>query len=183
MVEFCWITLREASDVRLNPTYPLSASSDGISIRNYCCYTNGMNRDEICERYAAGERNFRGLDLAGINLSQFNLAGADLSQSNLSGARLNGACLHKALLKGANLQNADLQSADLVDADLSGANLTNADLRAAFLWRTNLTSAKLHGTKLHWAALTQVVPADIDLSSAIVSRTVLPSGSPSNEQR
>ncbi|WP_347566386.1 pentapeptide repeat-containing protein [Scytonema sp. UIC 10036] len=43
------------------------------------------------------------------------------------------------------------------------------------MFKANLTGAKLNGTNLQWAALTEVIPQDIDLTDAIISRTILPS--------
>lgn len=74
------------------------------------------------------------------------------------------------------MSKAKLQGTDLCDANLSNADLTGADLRGALLLRTNLTGAKLDGADLRWAALTDAIPLDIDLSLAHISRTILPGG-------
>ncbi len=54
-----------------------------------------MTAEELLERYAAGERDFAGVDLNGVNLSGavltgINLERADLSTVNFSGADLSG---------------------------------------------------------------------------------------------
>jgi uncharacterized protein YjbI with pentapeptide repeats len=54
-----------------------------------------MTAEELLERYAAGERDFAGIDLHGVDLSQavlrgINLDRADLSEVNFTGADLSG---------------------------------------------------------------------------------------------
>lgn len=54
-----------------------------------------MDREELLERYARGERNFAGVDLHGVDLSgavlrNINFDRADLSEVNFSGADLRG---------------------------------------------------------------------------------------------
>lgn len=73
-----------------------------------------------------------------------------------------------------------MHNTDLCHANLTEADLSDADLSAAILINANLTGAKLSNTNFQWAALTQVIPSNIDLSDTIISRTILPSGSPSD---
>ncbi len=65
-----------------------------------------MNKEELLAAYAAGRRDFTGVDLSGANLCGTDLQHADLSGANLCGADLSGA---------------DLSGADLTGADLTGA--------------------------------------------------------------
>ena len=81
-----------------------------------------MTAEELIQKYKAGERDFRYVDLRGANLR-----GADLSEANLSGADLSGANLSGANLRGADLRWANLRWANLRGADLSEANLRGAD--------------------------------------------------------
>ena len=133
-----------------------------------------MNREELLERYAKGERyfsyaNLRHADLRGANLSGANLRGANLSGANLSGANLSGANLSGANLSGANLSGANLSDADLSYADLSGANLSDADLRGANLSGANLSDADLRGANSSGANLRCANLSDADLSYADLS--------------
>lgn len=95
-----------------------------------------MSTEELLKRYAAGEREFTGIDLSEVDLSGVNLAGADLS-----GANLLGTDLSVANLSGVNLSNAKLDLANLTGANLEGANVTSASILAA-----NLTNVNLKGT-------------------------------------
>jgi uncharacterized protein YjbI with pentapeptide repeats len=133
-----------------------------------------MEVEELYRRYAAGERDFPGVDLnhanlnvadvgdirdlpagqndlRGINFSGANLTRADLSFVNLSGANLSSTNLESAILLGSILIAADLRDAILDYAELGG-ELVNADLREASLHctrliDTNLTRANLMGAE------------------------------------
>jgi uncharacterized protein YjbI with pentapeptide repeats len=47
-----------------------------------------MNTNELLRRYAAGEWDFCGTNLSGVDLSWKTLQGVNLSEANLSGANL-----------------------------------------------------------------------------------------------
>jgi len=49
--------------------------------------STGMEADELLRRYAAGERDFRKVDLSSANLTKANLSGINLSGANLSGTK------------------------------------------------------------------------------------------------
>jgi hypothetical protein len=138
---------------------------------------------ELLEKYAAGERNFRGANLIGADLGGADLRGADLRGANLSwadlrgadlrGANLTGANLIGANLIGANLIGANLTCADLYEADLSGADLSRADLRGADLYEANLSRADLSGADLRGAYLYGTNLAWTDLGWANLANTCL----------
>jgi hypothetical protein len=126
--------------------------------------------EELLVRYAAGERDFGGANLAGANLIDADLRGADLCRATLIDANLISADLSSANLSGANLISASLSSADLSGADLRGANLngadlSDADLSSAILGDANLSDANLNGADLRGA----------DLRGVSIGRTVLDS--------
>ena len=107
-----------------------------------------MDSKELLERYAAGERKFRGANLGGADLGGANLGGAYLRGADLGGANLGGADLGGAYLRGAYLRGADLGGANLGGADLGGANLGGANLRGANLRGADLGGAYLRGAYL-----------------------------------
>ncbi|MEG5036601.1 pentapeptide repeat-containing protein [Microcoleus sp. AT3-D2] len=157
-----------------------------------------MDVEELYRRYAAGERNFPGVDLShadlnvanvtymedlqpgqnelsGINLSGANLTRADLSYVNLSGANLSSANLEFAtlsltILTGANLRDAILDYAQLL-GDLIDVDLREASLFCTLLICTDLTRANLMG------ATFQVSPK----GRLIFSDTIMPDGTINNE--
>src|SRR5919202_716579 len=157
-----------------------------------------MTVEELLKKYAAGERNFAGINLTEANLSGVNLSGANLSKTNLTGAKLNIARLSGAHLGGANLTDADLNvaylvrvdlkraaltgakmiRAELIRAELSGANLCRVNLSGATLTEAtlrgaNLSGADLRGTELRQANLTQAVLSGADLSGVNLRWAIL----------
>ena len=60
-----------------------------------------MKAEELLEKYAAGQRDFKGAQLSGIDLK-----GADLSEINLQNANLSGSELSEAIFTKANLGSA-----------------------------------------------------------------------------
>ncbi len=136
------------------------------------------NAAELLERYAIGDRSFRGADLVWANLNHANLKNVDLNRANLSYAKLRGAHLQEADIDNAvfnwadlshsNLYRAILSNAKLNWARLKGANLIEADLLWAKLEGANLCEANLTGADLHRADLIQA-----DLSHADLRKTDL----------
>ena len=119
-----------------------------------------ITTEDFLKRYEAGERDFSGSNLAGIDLSQktlesnLMLSEANLTKANLAGAKLIKVNLIGANLQGANLSETNLQQADLIEANLSNANLTKASFYHAILIKANLSQAKLIEANLSSANLT-----------------------------
>lgn len=154
-----------------------------------------MQAEDIIKKYAAGERDFSGMDLTEINLSRANLtganfrnatlsianlSGANLSEADLTGAKLNvarmsGTNLSKAKLNGAILNVANLVRANLSGAELMQAALIRAELVRAELSRANLSEANLSGADLREAKLRQVNLSGSNLSEADMRGTNLTS--------
>lgn len=112
-----------------------------------------MTADELRDRHAAGERDFRGVEVAGGNLARAVLADADfrgarfqrcdLARADFRGARLDEAVLEEVDLHGTDFRNASLQGAvasalpHIVGRgpDLDGARVDGADFRGdIFFW-------------------------------------------------
>ena len=88
-----------------------------------------MDRPQLQEMYAAGDRNFQGLELCGADLSGLDLRNADFRASDLYGAKLVDSLLVQAnFSEHTNLAYADLRGADLSYANLNGASLEGARL-------------------------------------------------------
>lgn len=157
--------------------------------------------EQFLKRYAAGERNFRGInlsradltleglnhanlkeaDLSGAILNGVDLIGADLTKANLSGAKLLGADLSGAVLAEANLSDALLSGAILVGTRLTKANLRSAVLTGASLEGANLKEACLKRANLSWANLshTDLLDAEVlesELTKANLNNTTMPDG-------
>jgi isoamylase len=106
-----------------------------------------MDAAEVVARYAAGERDFRGVSLHQAALAWANLSGADFAEADLREADLSQADLRHTNFRRANLRGVNLQG-----ANLQGANLLGADLQDAALQQANLAMARLAGRN-HWAAV------------------------------
>lgn len=130
-----------------------------------------MNIETLLEQYAAGQRDFIGinlteakcigLNLSGINLQQAtltvaNFSGTNLSRANLSQAKLNVARLNGANLSQSNLLGASLNVANLIQAIALGANFRNASLVRAEMIRAELSGSLLQNSDLSEADLREV---------------------------
>lgn len=108
----------------------------------------------LITQYKSGQRDFRGIDLNGLDLSGINLSHADLRGANFFNCELRGANLDHADLREANLKNANLKAASLVNCDLRGANLTDLQLGLAVLNGANLSNAIWIRVNCHRTSLT-----------------------------
>ena len=107
-----------------------------------------LTRDELERRYAAGERQFPGVDLSGADLSQLELAGVDLSGSTLARAKLYGT-------------------------NLVGANLTECDLEGCFLQGTPMDKVTARRASFRRCRLEGVTWAGVDVQGAQFSEARL----------
>lgn len=146
-----------------------------------------MDIEELKERYAAGDRDFSGVDLSGLSLMYIHLSDADFSNANLRSANLAGANLsntdfnssnlqfvnlNRAILSHANLRNANLESATILGANLEEANLGNVNLKNTYLDRANLKNANLNEADLTNAELISADLSGVDLENTISAVTV-----------
>ncbi len=106
------------------------------------------DRAELLQEFALGRRNFRQLDLAGMDLSHLSLVNINLIDANLSHTDLSNTNLSHAKLIAANLSHTDLSNTNLSHAKLIGANLSHANLAHANLRQADLTNANLTDTIL-----------------------------------
>ncbi|MEM9273650.1 MAG: pentapeptide repeat-containing protein [Cyanobacteria bacterium P01_F01_bin.143] len=147
-----------------------------------------MTAKELLRRYAAGERDFTGVDLSEARLSFANLRNiilkdaylgyvvmddADLSFADLSGANMEGISLGESILQGANLTGAILIDAVFGqtyfgDANLSYADLTGADLTESTFFNVNLSHADLTAATGFYIGR---------FEGAIFDETIMPDGS------
>lgn len=130
-----------------------------------------MTVEEFLAKYAAGVRDFSGVDLAeanlnGAKLNEVILNHANLNVVNLSGAMLNSAHLQYVKLNVARLSGAHLNNADLKGASLNVANLIRADLSRANLRKSSLIRAELIRADLSRADLYRSVLRNADLREA-----------------
>jgi uncharacterized protein YjbI with pentapeptide repeats len=169
-----WRTLGDA--MLCGTAHPTSGVKWNCPCQEFCpggddCIgeTEGMDTEELLERYAVGKRRF-GLDLKEGDLSGKNLANVDLvfdlSEINLAGANLMGSNLAGVRLIGANLEGANLTESNLERVDLSRSNLSD----------TICDRIKLHDAVLAHANMKNIVLAEALLYGANLFRANLSNG-------
>ncbi len=104
--------------------------------------------DEITRGGTFKDRDLRGVDLSGLNLSGVNfseadLIGADFSGSNLSDTRFAGAWVAHANFSGCTLDKTDFSGAGMGYANLTGARGTGMSFRESSLTCALLIDAVL----------------------------------------
>ncbi len=149
-------------------------------------YEGEIDYPDLLKKYQAGERDFSGMNLTGINLHDRYLLGINFNSANLQCASFGHTDLTQASLKNANLENAHLSSAYLVNANLENANLTGANLNyanltGANLAGANLTDVTLNQAKLSEANLSGATWQNVSTESAIFCQTIMPDGTLYND--
>lgn len=158
-----------------------------------------MDADELIERYAAGERDFHGVDLfesdeefiyddegeiqlnepfihkSPVNLKNADLTGINLSRADIGDADLEGVDLSHANLRGANLSGANLRAANLSHADLSCANLSdvNQDEFDTCVPMKELPGSEKAFINLSYANLSEADLTGADLTNAVLTGAIL----------
>ena len=154
-------------------------SDEGVDDSVLESQESAITAEEFLRRYNEGERDFVGINLAGVDLSgetlkfPISLSQANLSNANLANANLTQINLIGANLQGANLNETNLQQADLIQANFSGANLTKANLKYARLIQANFSQAKLSEAQLNSANLTGADLSQANLNKASLTGTNL----------
>ena len=77
-----------------------------------------MNAEELLRRYAAGERNFTGVNLSGLKIREkVDLDGINLSQAIAKQADLGFFTIHNANLEGIDLRDSFFEECYFVGAN------------------------------------------------------------------
>ncbi|WP_051038892.1 pentapeptide repeat-containing protein [Chamaesiphon minutus] len=160
-----------------------------------------ITAEELLARYAAGERNFAGVDLGGshsknirpilsnVDLREIDLCGANLEMidfclSDLSGARLFGACLSYSYLIKTNFTGADLRYATIDWSNGREVNFTNANMQGIDLTTSNFSKSIWYSNNLKSAILIRTNLIDAqgwrsgsgDAYNALLWETIHPNG-------
>jgi uncharacterized protein YjbI with pentapeptide repeats len=143
-----------------------------------------LTATELRDSYGLGQREFCGVDLRSLNLSEFDLSGVEfvdalLGRCNLNFARFQGASFGGVGFDHAMAWRADFRWAKLVDccgdrsvlvrADLSQSICSRVSLRFADLRLANLKSADLRWADLTGANLSYADLCGADLTGANLS--------------
>jgi DMSO/TMAO reductase YedYZ molybdopterin-dependent catalytic subunit len=117
--------------------------------------------------------DFRGAQMAGVQLKNCALAGSNLQQADLRGANLTNSDLQGVDLRGADLSDADLEGVLLMGADLRDCSMRRARLAAAEFWRPGLPPARVAGLDLQGAAVDDLLE---DQQTFLYQQGVFPQG-------
>ena len=117
--------------------------------------------------------DFRGAQMAGVQLKNCALAGSNLQGVDLRGANLTNSDLQDVDLRGADLSDADLEGVLLMGADLRDCSMRRARLAAAEFWRAGLPPARVAGLDLRGAALDDLLE---DQQTFLYQKGVFPQG-------
>jgi uncharacterized protein YjbI with pentapeptide repeats len=110
-----------------------------------------ISKDTFLQRYAAGERDFRGIELP--------------ENTDLSHANLEGAIFDESWLGIVNFQGADLRNVSLMNCHLKSSDFRNADMRGAILKGSSVEAAQFYGAKLEDASFVGIWFYGIELTS------------------
>ena len=118
-----------------------------------------LNQAQFDSLYKAGHKNFSGVDLSDLNLSNKYLSGFDFSDAKLNKTYFSKTTFidtkfHHAEFNGTNFSNADLNACNLSNANLSTAIFIKANLRESTLENSNLCGTQFNGADLTEATLT-----------------------------
>ncbi|XXT17579.1 toll/interleukin-1 receptor domain-containing protein [Sorangium sp. So ce429] len=137
-----------------------------------------VSGQELISHHKAGERNFRGVDLAGADLTgavlnRTDFTGATFSRATFFGATLIGATFVRASLVRTNFVDATLSDANLSAATLMSANFSGANLSSVNISVTNLSGASFSGTNLSGANLSGAHLSGANFGGAVLRGTLL----------
>ena len=124
-----------------------------------------MDIRELWNRYQAGERDFRGVDLHG-ETNLFDMTGVDFSEANLSDITLEELEFDNVNFNGANLQRANISKVNFLNSNLSNINLQQAIVRDVGFQEVDLSRANLLRVILMLVSIDKCNLNSADLSEA-----------------
>jgi uncharacterized protein YjbI with pentapeptide repeats len=92
----------------------------------------------LLQRYALGERSFRGLELDDLT---YDFRNAKLADADFTGSFI------VADFRGADLRNADFANANIKTCDFRGADLSGSNFKGAALDAAKFEGARMSNTK------------------------------------
>lgn len=129
-----------------------------------------ITTEELLERYAAGERQFKYAELIRLNLSGVDLSGGNFACAVIRGTNLRGANLSKTSLSDAIVDGCDLGSANFEEAVVGGflnTNLSRANFdRCRFMSEGRIVNCNLEGATFRNARLKNFSIEDSSLQGA-----------------
>jgi uncharacterized protein YjbI with pentapeptide repeats len=96
-----------------------------------------MNREEFLEQYNKGKRDFRGVDLSGVNLGHITLDDVNLEGATLREVKFRLSTLNNIIFRNADLDGALFLKASINDCDFRGANLRRSNIHNTSIVKVN----------------------------------------------
>jgi len=120
----------------------------------YCFSYDQDHYQLFKDLYELGLKDFRNLDLSGLNFKKMNLSNCIFIRSNLQDSIFDSCELNNASFKCSKLQKSSFVRANLVNACFRKANLNEANLTGISCnKRTSFIGAKMSKIKLSWEFL------------------------------
>ena len=151
-----------------------------------------ITADEFFARYAAGERDFAGIELTDADLSRATgweknnpigqtitgsvLGEGDFSGTNFSANDMRGCNFSRSKMVRCDFTLTNLTQACFLGTDLSGATFEGAKLIRTELMEANLGGANMTGVDLTGADMTGADDGGAWYESALFCDTTLPDG-------
>lgn len=124
---------------------------------------------ELLDRYEAGERDFRGLDLSGLEFNprgigrrKFTVTGADFTGANLSKCgimyqRLSGGIFRNVDFTGTTFDDTAILDCDMSFANFTGANIAESSPKGVNFEGANFTNAVFFQSGISESVLTDAI--------------------------
>lgn len=113
-----------------------------------CTIVAEITAIELLDRYEAGERDFRGLDLSGLQLRRREtcrrkiiVEGADFSGANMSKCRFSTQNLHGGIFRNVDFTRAVFGDTSILDCEMGFTNFTRTNIAESGFERVNLEGA------------------------------------------
>lgn len=132
-------------------------------------FHNNNNNKSIIDKIKAGEKNFSGMNLSGLNLKNMDLSGCDFTDADLSKVVFRKANLAGAIFKNAFMEGVSLVKVSAKKCDFSGAVLKKADMMSGVFSESDFTDANLEKAILDSASFTHAVLKNANLTKSILN--------------
>lgn len=124
---------------------------------------------ELLDRYEAGERDFRGLDLSGLQFNprgigrrKITVTGADFSGANMSKCGIMYQRLSGGIFRNVDFTDTTFDDTPILDCDMSftnftGANIAESSFKRIKLEGANFTKAVFFQSGIYESVLTDAI--------------------------
>jgi uncharacterized protein YjbI with pentapeptide repeats len=126
-----------------------------------------MTAIELLDRYDAGERDFRGLDLSGLQFNPRGIGrrniivdGADFTGANMSKCGIMYQRLSSGIFRSVDFTSTTFDDTPILDCDMSFANFTEASISESSSKRVNFEGANFTKAVFFQSSMFQSILTD-----------------------